>query len=143
MESMKCGECGRKYTTKSGLRRHMKAEHPALGEGENYVGPSASDDLTLEEILADRSRAVSPNGAVGRVIVPGAGNELTLGDIFGAAELPKGAARKVLDRALKALCIEAGNVLSYAVHDDRVVVIEGPVGYKRVYKFPGARGVQE
>jgi hypothetical protein len=81
---------------------------------------------------------------VGKVIVPGATNDLTMGDIFGPAELPShGAARKVVDRALKALGIEPENVLSYAVHDDRVVVIEGPVGYKRVYKFPGARGVQE
>ena len=127
MEAMKCSQCGRKYATKSGLRRHMKAEHPALGEGGNYVGPSASDDLSLGEILT---------GGSGRVIVPGAMNELSMGDIFGPAELPKGAARKVLDGALKALGIEPENVLSYAVHDDRVVIIEGPVGYKRVYVFP-------
>jgi hypothetical protein len=105
-----------------------------LGEGENYVGPSASDDLSLGEILT---------GGSGKVIVPGATNDLTMGDIFGPAELPKGGARKVLDRALKALGIEPENVLSYAVHDDRVVIIEGPVGYKRVYEFPGARGVKE
>ena len=113
MEAMKCGQCGRKYTTKSGLRRHMKAEHL--------------------EVVAE----------VSNVIVPGATNDLTMGDIFGPAELPKGAGRKVLDRALKALGIEPENVLSYAVHDDRVVIIEGPVGYKRVYEFPGGRGVKE
>ena len=112
MESMKCGQCGRKYATKSGLRRHMKAEHAVVGEFNNVIVPSATNDLTM-------------------------------GDIFGPAELPKGAARKVLDRALKALGIEPENVLSYAVLDDRVVVIEGPVGYKRVYEFPGAREVKE
>src|SRR4030042_5479776 len=81
VESMKCGECGRKYTTKSGLRRHVKAEHPALGEGENYIGPSASDDLSLGEILT---------GGGGRGIGPGGGNDLTLGDILGPGGRPEG-----------------------------------------------------
>ena len=133
MESMKCGECGRKYATKSGLRRHMKAEHAAAVAVAELDMSDYSSDRSLEELV----------GGSGKVIVPGAGNELTMGDIFGPAELPKGAGRKVLDRALAALRIEPENVLSYAVHDDRVVVIEGPVGYKRVYEFPGARGVKE
>jgi hypothetical protein len=33
--------------------------------------------------------------------------------------------------------------MAFGVHSDRVVVIEGPVGYKRVCAFPGAGEVEE
>jgi len=33
--------------------------------------------------------------------------------------------------------------MAFGVHSDRIVVIEGPVGYKRVYAFPGAGKVEE
>jgi len=33
--------------------------------------------------------------------------------------------------------------MAFGVHSDRVVIIEGPVGYKRVYAFPGAGEVEE
>jgi hypothetical protein len=34
-------------------------------------------------------------------------------------------------------------VMAFRVHDDRIVIVEGPVGYKRVYAFPGAGEVEE
>jgi len=58
--------------------------------------------------------------------------------------LPKPASGggQVLDRALSVLKIERDDVMSYRIGNDRVVVIQGPVGYKRTYVFPGAQEVE-
>ena len=42
-------------------------------------------------------------------------------------------------RALADLGIEWKNVMAFGVHSDRVVIIEGPVGFKRTWWMPGAR----
>jgi len=39
-----------------------------------------------------------------------------------------------LGKACRALGIAASDVMSYRVYSDRVAIIEGPVGYKRVYE---------
>jgi hypothetical protein len=44
--------------------------------------------------------------------------------------------------ALEELGIEWKDVMAFGVHSDLVVVIEGPVGYKRTYMFPGAVEVE-
>jgi hypothetical protein len=44
----------------------------------------------------------------------------------------------VVERALAELGIEWKNVMAFGVHSDRVVIIEGPVGYKRTYMLPDA-----
>ena len=51
---------------------------------------------------------------------------------------PKGAGRKLIERALVDLGIDWEDVMSYQVHDDRIVIVEGPVGYKRTWWFPEA-----
>ena len=56
---------------------------------------------------------------------------------------PKGAGRKLIERALVDLGIGWEDVMSYQVHDDRIVIVEGPVGFKRTYMFPGAGEVGE
>jgi hypothetical protein len=56
---------------------------------------------------------------------------------------PRGAEGSPVERALADLGIEWKDVMALGVHSDRVVVIEGPVGYKRVYAFPGAGDVEE
>lgn len=43
----------------------------------------------------------------------------------------------LLDRALEALAIASEDVLAYRVYHDRVVIIEGPVGYERVWMREG------
>ena len=48
-----------------------------------------------------------------------------------------------VERALVDLGIGWDDVMSYQVHDHRIVIVEGPVGYKRVYAFPGAGEVEE
>ena len=42
-------------------------------------------------------------------------------------------------RALADLGIEWEDVMAFGVHSDRVVIIEGPVGFKRTWWLPGAR----
>lgn len=47
-----------------------------------------------------------------------------------------------LKQALKALGIAPQNVLSFKIYDDRVVIIEGPGGKKRVWQKPKEEGVK-
>jgi hypothetical protein len=73
MPLYQCEVCGKPYKSRSGLKAHRKThqaikgqakmdlkakpiEEPALGEGENFIAPSDSDDMTLAEIIeADKS----------------------------------------------------------------------------------------
>ena len=44
-----------------------------------------------------------------------------------------------MEQALADLGIEWKDVMAFRVHSDRVVIIEGPVGFKRTWWFPEAR----
>jgi hypothetical protein len=44
-----------------------------------------------------------------------------------------------VERALAELGIEWKNVMAFGVHSDRVVIIEGPVGYERTWWSPEGR----
>jgi hypothetical protein len=46
-------------------------------------------------------------------------------------------------RALAELGIQWKDVMALGVHSDRVLIIEGPVGYKRVHALPGAGELEE
>ena len=50
----------------------------------------------------------------------------------------RGAGRKLIERALVDLGIDWEDVMSYQVHDDRIVIVEGPVGFKRTWWFPAS-----
>ena len=47
-----------------------------------------------------------------------------------------------VERALAELGIEWKDVMAFRVHGDRVVIIEGPVGYKRTYMLTGEEEVE-
>ena len=47
-----------------------------------------------------------------------------------------------MERALADLGIEWKDVMAFRVHGDRVVIIEGPVGYKRTYMLTGEEEVE-
>ncbi|HUW08481.1 MAG TPA: hypothetical protein VM537_02075 [Anaerolineae bacterium] len=49
------------------------------------------------------------------------------------------AATGPVERALAELGIEWKDVMAFGVHSERVVIIEGPVGYKRTWWLPGSR----
>ena len=48
-----------------------------------------------------------------------------------------------MEQALADLGIEWKDVMAFGVHSDRVMIIEGPVGYKRVYAQHGAGELEE
>ena len=44
----------------------------------------------------------------------------------------------MVERAVADLGIDWEDVMSYQVHDDRIVIVEGPVGFKRTWWFPAS-----
>jgi hypothetical protein len=48
-----------------------------------------------------------------------------------------------VERALAVLATGCKNVMAFGVHSDRVLITEGPVGYKRVHALPGAGELEE
>ena len=62
-------------------------------------------------------------------------------DAGSAADARPEALTGSVERALVHLGIEWRNVMAFRVHSDRVVITEGPVGYKRTYMFPGSQEV--
>jgi len=47
---------------------------------------------------------------------------------------------KLVGRALVDLGIDWEDLMSYQVHSDRVVIVEGPVGFKRTWWLPPSGG---
>lgn len=47
----------------------------------------------------------------------------------------KASEKDMLSMALKGLGVKRSDVMAHKVYADRVVIIEGPVGYKRIYKL--------
>ncbi len=105
----RCTVCGKEYQSRSGLRRHVKGKHrvavPALPLEEAAEAPGGSEAGEAGGgPAAERSEARAP-------------------------------AEASLEAALEALGIDEDDVLAYKVYHEplKVVVIEGPVGYKRVW----------
>lgn len=107
---MKCEVCGKGYKSRSGLRRHVKSVHGEI-EAAGEVGPSAAErsrpeDYGLVQVSAEVIR-----------------------DLAGGSEENK----EAFFAACKALGIKAKDVMAFKVYDDKVVMIEGPTGWKRVW----------
>jgi hypothetical protein len=117
MAEIRCEVCGRVYQSRSGLRRHMKAEHggrsfdtaPAAPTQDAAGGQPAQDAASFDTAAARPTQD--------------------------AAQDDSGS---VVERALAELGIEWKNVMAFGVHSDRVVIIEGPVGYKRTWWLPAS-----
>jgi hypothetical protein len=56
-------------------------------------------------------------------------------DVGDTQEAEAGDVASLLTRACAALKIEAGDIMSSRVYGDRVVIVEGPVGYKRIWSI--------
>jgi hypothetical protein len=97
-----CEICGRKYRSRAWLDRHMELKH----------GTEATE----------RSAVVTEGLRDARVT-----QEAEAEDAGSRAD-----DASLLAQACEALSIENKNVLSSRVYGDRVVIVEGPVGYKRV-----------
>ena len=110
--SYKCPRCTKRYLSKSGLRRHVNAQHPVEHAGppdeaapheEPVTDDQDADDLIAERDVTQDARAKSD------------------GD-------------DAMIKACKALAIKPADVMSYRVYPDKVVIIEGPVGWKRTWE---------
>ena len=98
------------------MRRHIKAEH--------QVKAARDAEAESQEHGAEDDQTVAPAAEQGE-------------------SGPRGAEGSPVELALAELGIEWKDVMAFGVHSDGIVVIEGPVGYKRVYAFPGAGEVEE
>jgi hypothetical protein len=99
-----CEVCGRKYTSPYWLERHLEAKHGAA-----EAAHKAADEALGGEVAA-------PEGARAAE-----GASATTSDA------------DWLERACEALGLTPQSVISSHVYEDRVVLIEGPVGRKRVW----------
>ena len=101
-----CPECPKSFKSKSGLRRHIKSTHPI--EARPHEEPVA-DVQDASDLMAQRD-----------VLPASLAQHMAKGDPVRAA--------------MKALGITRENVMDYKVYPDKVVIIEGPVGWKRTWE---------
>ena len=110
---IRCPECGREYQSRSGLRRHMKSQHQGTPAG-SAAAPFDTSFDTGSALLS------------------------TTQDVAEEKSEPRGAGGKLIERALVDQGIDWEDVMSYQVHDDQIVIVEGPVGFKRTWWFPAS-----
>jgi hypothetical protein len=118
----KCDLCGKSYKSKRSLRRHQKKVH--------------GDEALLEASLEAGEVPLFLEDAGGREGAEAPAESEGTAEAAEASE-PVESEPAVLGRALVDLGIEPENVMSFRVYPDRVVIIEGPVGFKRVWMMPG------
>ena len=109
--SYKCPQCPKRFKSKSGLRRHKIAQHPFDPPIADVATPHEepiADDQDADDLMAQRD-----------VLPASLAQHMAKGDPVRAA--------------MKALGITRENVMDYKVYPDKVVIIEGPVGWKRVW----------
>jgi hypothetical protein len=109
-----CPECGKEYGSKSGLRRHRKRDHRPQGLQPLPV-EIEPEEPEEEPALGEGENYWGPDAAE-MAWSRGEGDEAA----FRAA--------------VKALGIEWHHVVAWKVYPDRVVIVEGPVGYKRFWQ---------
>lgn len=124
-----CRFCDKVYQSRSGMRRHLKAKHseeglPAIpvavemaGDAEGSEAGRVPASKRSEDRPASDRPACRPPGKVDVDWLPG------------------GVFDKEAKGACKALGISEGDVMAYRVYREpfKVVIIEGPVGQKRVW----------
>jgi len=122
-----CSECGKPYQSRSGLRRHMKREHP------EPVYPRAVEAEQAVEIVPVAVEIVAGLGEDEEEPALGEGDNFVGPSRAELAEARVEGDEMVFHAALEALRIDADSVMASSVYADRVVIIEGPVGQKRVW----------
>jgi hypothetical protein len=122
MAEWRCEACGKTYKSKRSLRRHQKKVH---GDEEGMPLDLVGDGGVPS--VVDSGGEAREDPALGEGESAGA----SVGERLRTFE------PKVLKRALADLGIDRDEVMSYRVYPDRVVVIQGPAGFKRVWRVPG------
>ena len=130
----KCPHCSKTFKSKSGLRRHVKAQHP-------FDPPIVTDKAAPhEEPLMQSQDVLTDKAALGEadaVIGPSPSDETDLAHLMVTDDQDARSKHdddNAMIKALKALAIKPADVMSYRVYPDKVVIIEGPTGWKRVWK---------
>ncbi len=127
-----CEVCGKEYKSRSGLRRHVKSKHPSTGlrtdrvavpmiETAGAAEGGKARGVPASERSEDRPVSDRPACNAGRRPRP--------------PYLPEGVADEEAKTACKELGIREADVMAYKVYHEplKVVLIEGPVGWKRVW----------
>jgi len=142
-----CPVCEKPYRSRSGLRRHMKAKHAEGGL------PAMPPPVETGAVLGMEGRAVTEgtevieDGVAARVAASVVGAEqsevqpssesppCSAGRVARRPYLPGGVTDKEAKTACKELGIKQSDVMAYKVYHEplKVVIIEGPVGQKRVW----------
>lgn len=102
-----CKECGQEFKTRSGWMSHQRARHPEIAPEPGAEAEGAGAEAVSSTVLSTSREKVK-------------------------AAL-KESEKDMLSMALKGLGIKRGDVMAHQVYGDRVVIIEGPVGHKRVF----------
>ena len=126
--SYRCSVCGREYQSRSGLRRHVKSKHRvAVPVQEALEAPAGSE--AGEGPAAERSEVRAPAPEDFGLV------EVSAEVIADLAARGSQADLEGLLVACKELEVEPKDVMAYKVYHEpfKVVIIEGPVGYKRVW----------
>ena len=108
--SYKCLHCTKTFKSKSGLRRHIKSSHAMQHALHDEAAPHeepVTDDQDARDLMAKRDAVQHARS--------------------------KSDDDDAMIKACKALAIEPDNVMDYKVYPEKVVIIEGPVGWKRVW----------
>ena len=116
-----CEVCKKQYQSRSGLRRHVKSKHPSTGLRTGRVAVPMIETAGAAE------------GGKAGALRPGSGQA--------GAAAERSEDRPSLEKEAKRACKELGinedDVMAFKVYHDhvplKVVLIEGPVGWKRVW----------
>ena len=101
-----CPQCAKNFKSRSGLRRHIKGQHP-------------TDEAPSHEEMATENQD--------------ADDLMTERDVILTDDQDAGDDEKVLKAALKALGIKRENVVQYKVYPHKVAIIEAPKNWKKTW----------
>lgn len=128
-----CEVCKKEYQSRSGLRRHVKAKHRVVSPVlplpiETAGGDEGTEDTKAGEGPASERREDRPSSE-------GLAPPCSVARSVGPPQSPVVVEGKEAKKACKDLGIDEDDVMAYRVYHEplKVVLIEGPVGHKRVW----------
>jgi hypothetical protein len=141
MAVIRCPECGREYQSRSGLRRHMKSVHGQKQAEGADAPPSTHSGRGFDTTAARPTQDAEGVASFDTSFDTGSALLRTTQDVARdvAQDARPEAATGPVEQALVDLGIEWKDVMAFRVHSDRVVIVEGPVGFKRTWWLSAGR----